>query len=171
VSWPTLRLTRKRLSAASVTVTSQPSSAGYGLCMCSCVLWVSLSLSRCAYFLVDVEDLSFSLFSSCLRFESQYGDVFFFLKHLLAHLVRVRIVSRFVIGSASLRNLTITLLCSIIVVAVDEVSVVSIPRIKRLFLSLGSTHLFEFVTTATILLLPRLSQNPPYRLLARLLMD
>jgi hypothetical protein len=28
VSWPTLRLTRKRLSAASVTVTSQPSSAG-----------------------------------------------------------------------------------------------------------------------------------------------
>ncbi len=133
MSWPTLRFTRKRLSAASVTVTSQPSSAGYGLCMCLCVrVGVSLSLSRCAYFLVDVEDHSCSLFFSCFRFESQYGDVLFFiLKHLLAHLVRVRMVSRFVIGSASLRNLTITLLCSIIVVAVDEVSAASIPRIKR----------------------------------------
>ncbi len=42
-------------------------------------VWVSLSLSlsRCAYFLVDVEDHSCSLFFSCLRFESQYGDVLF----------------------------------------------------------------------------------------------
>jgi hypothetical protein len=82
VSWPTLRLTRKRLSAASVTVTSQPSSAGYGLCMCLCVcvcVGVSLPLSRCAYFLVDVEDPSCSLFFSCLRFESQYGDVLFLI--------------------------------------------------------------------------------------------
>jgi hypothetical protein len=100
-------------------------------CVCVCV-YVSVSLSRCAYFLVDGEDLSCSLFFSFLLFESQYGDVLFFiLKHLLAHLVRVRMVSRFVIGSASLRNLTITLLCSIIVVAVDEVSAASIPLIKR----------------------------------------